>query len=176
MKKVATIFLGLVFLQAFAAKADEAPSASLISDLTYFELDESIQDADQFNIGGTLQLDPSTKTLTVRIGGGYKCEQNAPCPALYRSFYDIQLQGYKRIERSDGAVVYFAKKDYRPVDGPLQEVTVTDYTYSTNPVLRQYLVEVEIHTSIVSRRDGSESDVTSKAYGTQLSEIVAQEL
>lgn len=160
----------LVALVALAAVAGNAQATSpvypyLKTDLRVIELDAYTKTLDVQPFGGQLTQTVKGDKIALRIDQGHACiNPQQPCN---REVVDSNTYVLPVVEKHIGICgvqTVVARKDYRPVDGPLLEVSITDSrTLGSDgkpcPALIHFpaVVTVQFKHSFVSRTTGEES-------------------
>lgn len=147
--------LSLIIVAVCSINVAEATSVKRFSESN----DLIVARAEGFNffvpVGGDLTIDWLQNEVFLNIKTKSTCR--GICPAVMPAPIQVELPIVKRMQDGCKAWHTIAKKDLRPVDGPLESVEIIDY--STNVCM--YLievpgVEVKYKESFINRRTGQE--------------------
>ena len=160
-----TLFGAPAFAQV-PANQDRIVAASL----DHFNVDQNASIAHDVS-SGSVSVNLSRKTVTLVLLRTYHCT-TAVCPQFMIAPTVIELPLVKKETDTCGGVTYTAKKDLRPVDGSLQELTVNDgHNFSCPSFVRVLPTSVTYSTEAFNRSTGQ--DVKSDSYFSSENSLTA---
>lgn len=143
--------LALVTLSACGSSQESSVAGvpnirtSVSAELTELALDPQLSIGD--NYGASVVVDQLRKNVFLQIS---TCPADAMCIWAGPS-YSADLQSVET--NNCGDVTYIARKDNRPVDGALIEITVHDFSKSTCRIHHKFLTVVELSTTYFTRTE-----------------------
>lgn len=139
MTKFRSAVLALATLTLASTSVHASPVVRQVrAQLTEFNMDP--RGSRPQPVDGFVAVDFTNGTVTLSLDIT-TCNRTTPCPPS-RTISSVTLPLVSSRLDGCGSHVYIARKDARPVDGVLREITVTDHTGRICEDLRRHLTDV----------------------------------
>ncbi len=136
----------------------------------HFQIDEFLMDPKHIPSvgrpdGGSLEVNFAQSHLSLVINFAYYCAPGLVCIELFPAPLSVELDDVKVKDLGCGSVEYTATRDLRPVDGPLQTLTVTDHTARVCDDFIEKALVVKYHSAGYNFIEGTDWSAMSTFYG-----------